>query len=235
MSSASMPEHGALATFALIHGGGSTSWDWHLVGPLLAAAGHEVVAVDLPIEDASAHLSDYARTVIDAIGNRGHVIVVGHSLGGFSAPLVAEEIRADGLVYLAGMIPMPGESFMQWWAGTRHDHESVNDDPEVSFFNGVPKALADEARRRERDQDGAWFSLPWPAHAHPDVPTRAIVCTNDQFFPPPFMRRLIRERLGIAPIEIPGGHYAPLSEPAAVAAVLVAFADEVGAEVRRDR
>jgi pimeloyl-ACP methyl ester carboxylesterase len=216
-----------MATFVLIHGGGSTAWDWHLVSPLLSSAGHEVVAVDLPIEDTSAQLEDYVHTVIDAVGDRGQVVVVGHSLGGFTAPLVAEEIRADGLVYLAGMIPMPGESFMDWWADTGHVHENVDEDAAVSFFNGVPKALADEAQRRERNQAGAWMSLPWPADTHPDVPTRAIVCTDDHFFPAPFMRRQIRERLGITPVEIPGGHYAPLSEPAAVAAALIAFAGEI--------
>lgn len=217
-----------MATFVLIHGGGSTAWDWHLVSPLLVSAGHKAVAVDLPIEDPNAELEDYVRTVIDAIGDHRGVIVVGHSLGGFTAPLVAEEIRADGLVYLAGMIPMPGESFMEWWTHTGHDRESVDDDPAVSFFNGVPKALTEEAQRRERDQDGAWLNLAWPADEHPSVPTQAIVCVDDQFFPAPFMRRQIAERLGITPVEIPGGHYAPLSQPVAVAATLVEFAGEIG-------
>ncbi|MGM7670293.1 alpha/beta fold hydrolase [Microbacterium sp. A93] len=164
---------------------------------------------------------------LQLIGSRHHVIVVGHSLGGFTAPLVGDELHADGLVYLAGMIPLPGESFMDWWINTGHIHESVDDDTAVSFFNDVPEALAAEARDRERDQQGGWMSSPWPADHHPDIPTRAILCTDDQFFPAPFMRRHIRERLGIEPVEIPGGHYAALSEPAAVAAVLNDFASEL--------
>jgi pimeloyl-ACP methyl ester carboxylesterase len=43
-----------VATFALIHGGGGSSWDWHLVVPELRERGHEPVAVDLPCEDPSA-------------------------------------------------------------------------------------------------------------------------------------------------------------------------------------
>ena len=35
----------------------------------------------------------------------------------------------------------------------------------------------------------------------------------DQFFPAAFVARQIRERLGVDPVEIPGGHYAMLSEP----------------------
>lgn len=216
-----------MTTFALIHGGGSTAWDWHLITPLLENAGHEVVAVDLPIEDSNADLEDYVRTVVEAIGDRRHVIVVGHSLGGFTAPLVADEIHADGLVYFAAMIPMPGESFMDWWANTGHVDESINEDNAVSFFNGVPDALAQEAQRRERDQQGTWMSHPWPADRHRAISTRAIVCTDDQFFPARFMRRQIRERLGIAPVEVPGGHYAALSEPDAVAEALTDFEREI--------
>ncbi|MGH3043406.1 MAG: alpha/beta hydrolase, partial [Gaiellaceae bacterium] len=31
-----------MATYALIHGGGGSAWDWHLVAPELEALGHEV-------------------------------------------------------------------------------------------------------------------------------------------------------------------------------------------------
>jgi pimeloyl-ACP methyl ester carboxylesterase len=43
-----------VATFALIHGGGGTAWDWHLVAPVLRECGHDPVAVDLPCDDESA-------------------------------------------------------------------------------------------------------------------------------------------------------------------------------------
>jgi pimeloyl-ACP methyl ester carboxylesterase len=218
-----------MATFALIHGGGSTAWDWHLVSPLLEDAGHDAVAVDLPIEDPSAQLDDYVGTVVAAVGDRPNVIVVGHSLGGFTAPLVCDALQADGLVYLSAMIPLPGESFGDWWTTTGHDRETIADDPDVLFFNGFPEDLANEARRRERDQSGAWMSGTWPAERHPDVPTRAILCLDDRFFPPSFMRRHVGERLGITPVEIPGGHYATLTHPAAVASALDAFAQEIAA------
>ena len=210
-----------MATFVLIHGGGSTAWDWHLVAPLLERSGHVAVAVDLPIEDAHAGLEDYVEVARSAVGGRRDVIVVGHSLGGFIAPLICEALRADGLVYLAGMIPLPGESFMDWWTSTGHDREIVAEDP---FYHDVPEVLAAEAQRRERDQQGDWLSLPWPADRHPVVRTMALLCRDDRFFPAPFMRRHISERLGIAPVEISGGHYAALSHPDAVASALNDFA-----------
>ena len=77
-----------MATFALIHGGGGSAWDWHLVVPELRKRGHEPVAVDLPGEQESAGWSAYADAVVDAVAGRRDLIVVGHSLGGFTAPLV---------------------------------------------------------------------------------------------------------------------------------------------------
>lgn len=225
-----------VATFVLIHGGGSTSWDWHLVAPLLERAGHAAVAVDLPAEDPTSTLEDCVRVVVDAVGEREHVVVVGHSLGGFTAPLACEALGAEGLVYLAGMIPLPGETFGEWWTSTGHDREDVDDDPEVSFYGGVPGPLADEARSRERGQTGAWFSSPWPADRHPDVPTLGVLARDDRFFPAPFMRRQVRDRLGTEAVEVAGGHYLLLSEPEAVAEVLMAFAADVaGRGERRGR
>ncbi|MCD4853040.1 alpha/beta hydrolase [Arthrobacter sp. AK01] len=220
-----------MAVFVLIHGGGSTAWDWHLVSPLLEASGHGVVAVDLPIEDVDAGLEDYTRAVAEAVGDARHTIVVGHSLGGFTAPLACEELHSDGLVYLSAMIPMPGETFGDWWTNTGHDRETI---PEEPYFNLVPTDLAQQAADRERDQQGAWMSGPWPGN-HPDVPTLGILCRDDLFFPPSFMTRQIRDRLGTEPVEIPGGHYATLSHPAAVAAVLNDFAQQIaGSKVREN-
>lgn len=213
-----------MATFALIHGGGSTAWDWHLVLPLLARAGHAGIAVDLPIEDDTADLNDYATTVAAAVGNAADVIVVGHSLGGFTAPLVCDMVDAVGLVYLAGMIPSPGESFTDWWTNTGYDSGGDED----AFFTGVPDDLARDARSRDREQNGEWMSRPWPGTRHPLVPTRVLLCRDDAFFPASFQRRQARERLGTEAVEIPGGHYAALGAPDAVATALVDFAAELG-------
>ncbi|MBT2207769.1 alpha/beta fold hydrolase [Actinomadura sp. NEAU-AAG7] len=54
---------------------------------------------------------------------------------------------------------------------------------------------------------------PWPPPAWPDVPTRYLLCRDDRFFTPDFVRRHARERLGITPDEIPGSHMAMLSRP----------------------
>ncbi len=72
------------------------------------------------------------------------------------------------------------------------------------------------------------MSRPWPADRYPSVPTRALLCRDDHLFPPGFMRRHVRERWGIEARDIPGGHYAALSGPEAVAGALADFAQEIG-------
>jgi len=99
-----------VATFALIHGAGDAGWYWHLVETELRARGHDTVAPDLPCDDDTAGLPEYADAVVAAIGDRTDVVVVGQSLGGFTAPIVAERVPTRLIVLVAAMIPQPGES-----------------------------------------------------------------------------------------------------------------------------
>ena len=87
-----------MATFAVIHGAGDVGSSWDLVAAELRERGHEVVAPDLPCEDESAGLAEYTQTVVDALGDSDDVVVVAHSLGGFTAPLVAAARPVELLV-----------------------------------------------------------------------------------------------------------------------------------------
>src|SRR5688572_23642642 len=106
-----------MATYVLIPGAGSGPWYWHRVTPQLEALGHEVVAVDLPVDDDSAGLAEYTDVALDAIGDRGGdgLVLVAQSMGGFTAPLVAARRPADLLVLVAAMVPRPGETGAEWW------------------------------------------------------------------------------------------------------------------------
>jgi pimeloyl-ACP methyl ester carboxylesterase len=212
-----------VATYVLIHGGGGSGWDWHLVEEELRGRGHDVVAPDLPTEDESAVLADYADAVVDAVGDRTHLIVVATSSGGFIAPLVCERLPVELLVLVAGMIPAPGETGLDWWANTGWESTGEED----VFYHDVPPALAEEARRRERGQSDAPGHEPWPLATWPDVPTRFLLCRDDRFFPPHFMRRVACERLGIVADEMDGGHYVTLSRPQELAERLEAYRAEL--------
>src|SRR5438874_12455012 len=85
----------------------------------------------------------------------------------------------------------------------------------AEFFHDVPPEVAAEVMARgQRAQSGTPFEQPWPLEAWPDVPTRFLLCRDDRFFPADFQRRVVRERLGIVPDEIDGGHLPALARPA---------------------
>ena len=225
-----------MSTFVLIHGGGDVGWSWHLVQAELRARGHDVLAPDLPGDDESHTLADYADAVVEAVGDRQNLVVVGHSFGAFTAALVADRLPVDVLVLLAGMVPSPGESPDEWLANTGYQSAvqeqakvdgglTGNADPYVSFYHDVPRDLAEEAMSKERDHpSSAATAAPWPLDAWPNVPTRFVLCSEDRFFPPDFFRRLVPDRLGIVPDEIAGSHCIMLSRPKEVADMLAAYA-----------
>jgi pimeloyl-ACP methyl ester carboxylesterase len=69
---------------------------------------------------------------------------------------------------------------------------------------------------------------PRTAKVEADVPTRVLICRDDRLFPTGFLRRVARERLGIAPDEIDGGHTPALGRPHELADRLEAYAAEQG-------
>ncbi len=217
-----------MATFALIHGGGDVGWYWHLVERELRQRGHDTVAPDLPCEDDAAGLPDYADAVLDAIGDRREVAVVAQSFGGFTAPLVAAQARVSVLVLVAGMIAAPGEAPEDWPGNTGFDQvmreQAQRFRGEDLVYHDVPAALAAQARSRARAQSDTPGHAPWPLAAWPPVPTKFVLCTEDRFFPPAFMHRVVADRLGIIPDEIAAGHAVALSRPKQLAEILAGYA-----------
>ncbi|MGY2074218.1 MULTISPECIES: alpha/beta fold hydrolase [unclassified Blastococcus] len=221
-----------MSTFALVHGAGDDGWYWHLVESDLRRRGHHAVAPDLPAGDDSLTLDDYADAVVEAVGAAPDLVVVGHSFGGFTAPLVAARLRARALVLVAAMVPAPGEAPDEWWISSgyaeaaraqaaRDGGRTGSDDPYVAYYHDVPRSLAEEAISRERAHPStAACAQPWPLEAWPDVPTTVVVCTQDRLFPAGFLRRLAAVRLGVRPVEIDAGHCVALSRPGPLADVL---------------
>jgi pimeloyl-ACP methyl ester carboxylesterase len=225
-----------LATYALIPGGGGDPWEWHRLVPDLASRGHDAIAVRLPAEDDTAGWSEYADTVVDAIGDRADVILVAASMGGFAAPIVCTRRRVDLLVLLNAMIPMPGETFNAWGSNTgsesarRKYHSTLGlsaveaGDDAVIYYHDLPSELRAEAQARTwQDQSMTPLDEPWPLTFWPDVPTRLLAGRHDRMFPLDFQRRVARERLAIDVEEIDGGHMVAMSNPAELANRLEAY------------
>ncbi|MCW2517371.1 MAG: alpha/beta hydrolase [Mycobacterium sp.] len=224
------------ATFVLIPGAGGSAWYWHRVTALLAEAGVDGVAVELPAADDSADLTTYADVVCDAIrGVGGQIVLVGQSMGAFTAPLVADRVGATMIVLVNPMVPTAGESPGQWWGATGQDRAMAEHfrriglpdkdfDPVEDFFHDVPGAVRDEAfSQPPPHQSDTPFGQPWPLDGWPDVPTRVVAGSDDRFFPLEFQRRVVRERLDLDVDVLPGGHLMALSRPDELADYLLAL------------
>jgi hypothetical protein len=137
---------------------------------------------------------------------------------------VAARVPVDLVVLVAAMVPRPGESGADWWANTGHDEAIAaagwaGQPLEALFLHDVPAEVRATVAP-PRDQTSTLFEEPWPLAAWPDVPTRFLLCRDDRFFPAGWLRAVVRERLGIEPVEVPGGHCAFLSRPGELAEAL---------------
>ncbi|HEU5112763.1 MAG TPA: alpha/beta hydrolase [Acidimicrobiia bacterium] len=228
-----------MATFVLIPGAGGDPWEWHRLARELEARGHDVVPVQLPAGDDSAGWAEYADAVVEAIGERGEVVLVAQSLAGFSAPLVAERVPIDLIVLLNAMIPIPGETGNAWWSNTRQREaveayyasvglpaETANDEVAV-YMHDVPPEIVEEAATHIPEQSMTPMEQPWPLTSWPDVPTRVLIGGDDRLFPAAFQRRVAKERLGLDGDVIEGGHMVALSRPGDVGDRLEAYWREV--------
>ncbi|WP_018636516.1 alpha/beta fold hydrolase [Parafrankia elaeagni] len=213
--------------FALIPGAGGAGVYWHRLAPLLRAAGHEAVAIDLPGDDPSAGLSEYAALVGAAVGGRREVVLVAQSLGGFTAPLVAESVPVSAIVFVNAMIPVPGETPGAWWDNTRqsqacaaaaeHGGYSTEFDPDTYFLHDVSPEDAEAILKDPRSEDDAVFGSVCSFGCWPRIPIHVVAGADDRLFPVEFQRRVARERLGVEADILPGGHLIALSEPHALA------------------
>jgi pimeloyl-ACP methyl ester carboxylesterase len=228
-------------TYALIPGAGGSAWYWHRITPLLSERGAEAVAIELPAADDSANLTSYADIVCGAVaGAAGPLIVVGQSMGAFTAPMVAARVPTALIVLVNPMVPAAGEAPGQWWEATgqpaamaahfeRIGLGGKEFDPVEDFFHDVPDAVRSEAfSQPEPLQSDTPFAQAWPLDKWPDVATRVLAGSDDRFFPLDFQRKVTHERLGLEVDVIGGGHLVALSRPQELVDRLEAYRAEAG-------
>ena len=220
-----------MSTYVLIPGAGGAAWYWHRVVPLLRAAGHEAIPVDLPGDDPAAGLPEYTNLVINAIDGREDVVLVAQSLGAFTAPLVATKVQLRELVFVNAMIPVPGETAGEWWGNTgsleareaaaARGGYGTDFDEAVYFLHDVRPEVAASGEPYQRPEVDAVFGSPCDFGAWPAVPIRAAAGADDRFFPVDFQRAQVRDRLGIEADVLPGGHLIALAQPEALTRYLL--------------
>jgi pimeloyl-ACP methyl ester carboxylesterase len=230
-----------IVTFVLIPGAGADPRVYAATIEALHDLGHHGVAPPLPLDDPDAGPSAHADAVIAALPDPRPtaLVIVGQSLGAYTAALVADRLAPQRLILLAPMIPKLGEAAGDWWEDTGHaeaiaaltERLGTPEDWDQAaldevFYHDVDAAtLAANAEYDGRPAPGM-FAEPLTVGNWPYVPTTVLAPTEDRLFPLEFQRRLTRERLGEGGefAEMPGGHLPMLSRPRELAARLVELA-----------
>jgi pimeloyl-ACP methyl ester carboxylesterase len=236
-----------MTTYGLVHGAWHSSWHWHLIEAALRDRGGHAVTVDLPCADPAAGASEYADLIVEALATvDDDVVLVGHSLGGLTIPLVAARRPIRRLIFLNAMLPDVGASVDEQVAADRTagrprmlEHGlgagQVTDDDGAStewrpgaagpiLYPDTRPDLAAAAEARLRRQYWRPMRERTPLRSWPAVPSTYILGAGDAVISPRWSRGVAGPRLGVTPIELPGGHSPFLARPDALADLLTTVA-----------
>lgn len=111
----SRPESEATPPVLLLHGMGLGRWIWPRFQEALRAEGVPSVAVDLPghgaLDAQDPSLQDVIGAATDAVRALGRCAIVGHSMGGYVAQVVAARVPVRSLALVAAF-PTAGIPFV---------------------------------------------------------------------------------------------------------------------------
>jgi pimeloyl-ACP methyl ester carboxylesterase len=227
-------------SFVLVHGAWHDARVWDPLRAILEGNGHRTIAVDLPSDDVDVDASGYADMIGSSVRDLAPdpPIVVGHSMSGLALPLVPALGPVGRLVFLAALIPCPGQKMADVQARERilGDTRAVARDRRGrTYWTSVDAAIdilyhdcdgvqARETAMRLRPQARAPHEQACHLGRFPEVPTSYILMREDRMIRPAWSRAAARARLGVEPIELPGGHSPMLAQPQLLAKRLIELA-----------
>jgi pimeloyl-ACP methyl ester carboxylesterase len=228
----------------LVHGAWADGSGWEGVYRSLRKENFSVSVVQNPTISLADDVLATRRVLAQ---QNGPVILVGHSYGGAVITEAGNDPRVVGLVYIAGWIPDQGESV-----------SSLIDDliksgppgpvppilPPQDGFLLLDKGKFPDSFAGDVDRDRAEFmadsQVPWGLAAVGESisdpawkskPSWALVATEDRMIPPA-AQRFMSERAGATVVEVAGSHAVFMSQPGAVAKLIIQAAREAIAHAR---
>jgi pimeloyl-ACP methyl ester carboxylesterase len=198
--------------------------------PLLAAKGHSVTAVQLPLTS----LGDDVATVKRAIAlSPGPIILVGHSYGGVVITEAGSDPKVEALVYIAAFAPDAGESAGSLGASVLPVPLGAEVRPDAEGYlkltqSGVSSSFAQDLSDTEKlllysaqsPTAGAALGGTIASPAWRGKTCRYLVASNDRAIQPA-LQRTMAKRLNAAVVEVASSHVAMLSHPQDVASLIV--------------
>jgi len=219
-----------IKNIVIVHGAFGDGSSWKAVYNILTKKGYHVTIVQNPLTSLNDDVEATNRILAQ---QDGPVVLVGHSWAGVVITQAGVDAKVASLVYVAAFEPDKGETANQW-SVTRPKAPSmrVTADPKgVVFFDrttfhagycaDLPKATADFMNASQQPIVGACFATPVTEAAWKDKPSFGIVATEDNAINPAIERNMYK-RANTKITEIKGSHAVFISQPGAVAAVIIA-------------
>jgi pimeloyl-ACP methyl ester carboxylesterase len=233
-------------TVVLVHGAFADASSWNGVIERLQAAGIRVTAPPNPLRGIAVD-SAYIASFLNQIP--GPILAVGHSYGG--AVISNAATNADnvvGLVFVAAFAPDEGERLGEVESGSKdsvlmsalvplqyptgQDSETAVEfaiDPAKfhdAFAADLPPAQTAVMAATQRPAAELAFSEPSGPPAWKSTPAWAVVATGDKAAGTDVVRSMA-ERAGATITEVEGSHVLMVSQPAAIADVILTAAAAV--------
>jgi len=243
----SLPAATQAETYVLFHGAFQSASGWAPVADRLKSEGHAVIAVDLPGRDAegaaaqAVSLEDYIDVTVAAVEAADEpVILVGHSFGGMTISAAAERVpdQIERLVYLAAYVPLSGESMETLALSDKDNHFEETTfviAKDYSHATLLPAHQVKVFAQGATSEEAAQLQAPMIREPLGPIAT-PVSLTDDRFgtVDKAFIRTLddrtvstplqtmMIERAGIETVkDLPGGHAPYLTQPEALAALLL--------------
>ncbi|MEM8813134.1 MAG: alpha/beta hydrolase [Pseudomonadota bacterium] len=214
----------------LVHGAFSDGSAWRRVIPILQDAGVTVSAAQLPLSSLEGDAAVVSR-LIEA--QNGPVVLVGHSYGGNVITEAGARENVEALVYVAGFALDAGQSLKDLLDGKPPAPWQTEASPDSGGYvhlsqKGVAEFFAPDLPASETAVMAATqgpinykinYEAPkvaaWSLH-----PTYYVLTENDQIVPPR-LQGFFAKRMGAKVTSIASSHVAMLSQPQAVAQVIL--------------
>ncbi len=222
-----------MSDLVLVHGTTQSSAGFAGLVDVLESAGHRTICLEIP-SSAATTASAYADLLVAQVPDDLHrPVVVAHSAAGLLLPSLARRLDARHQVWLAGAVPD--------YRGRRSLLDEIRADPTAVFqaeWVGIDPTsdpvLATYFLFHDADLETLQTALPTvmlsdlgavyeesPAEDPARLPSTYLLPANDRALTRTAMERMARERLGVEPVVIEGGHNCYVAHPDKVAEVIM--------------
>jgi pimeloyl-ACP methyl ester carboxylesterase len=231
----------AAGTVVLVHGGFVDGSGWRGVYDQLKKDNYNVSVVQNPTVSLDDDVA-VTKRAIDAASEP--VILVGHSYGGAVVTEAGTHPKVAALVYIAAFVPDEGESVNTLIEGFPKDGPQPPILPPQDGFLFLDREKFHSSFAGDvNDEEAAFMAdsqVPWGLGALGGTisdpawrskPSWYLVTTEDRMINPVAQREM-SARAGSTVVEVIGSHAIYVSQPEAVAELVVKAASEVGSAVR---